>query len=124
MSKLNPNIIFVQEAEEVLEATVQRGESLLCNGVDHISEVMSWFNLAHLSLEYVPSCQSSFDTLCLDEHASNRQLVGTGLSILRDALRKIHSPAYFSLNSPSEAYQALVRFYFDEGVVSHGLYVW
>jgi hypothetical protein len=124
MSRLNPNIIFVQEAEEVLEATVQRGESLLVNGVDHFSDVMSWLNLAHLSLEFVPSCQSSFDSLCLDGRGSNREIVEIGLSILRDGLRKIHSPVYFSLSPPSHDYQALVRFYFDEGSVSDALYVW
>ena len=124
MSRLNPNIVFVQEAGEVLEATVQRGESLLCNGVDHFSDVMSWLNLAHLSLEFLPSCQSSFDSLCLEGGGSNMQIVEIGLSILRDALRKIHSPVYFSLSPPSHDYQALVRFYSGEGVVSDGLYVW
>lgn len=29
MSRLNPDIIYVLEAEEVLKATIQRGESLL-----------------------------------------------------------------------------------------------
>ena len=85
---------------------------------------MSWLNLGHLSLEYVPSCQSSLDSLCLDGRGSNRQVVEIGLSILRDGLRKVHSPCYFSLSGPSEAYQALVRFYRNEGVVSDGLYVW
>ena len=124
MSRLNPNIIFVQEAEEVMKATIERGEFLLMNGVDHFSDVMSWLNLAHLSLEVVPSCQSSFNSLCVEGDGSNRQSVEIGLSILRDAVKKIHSPIYFSLTSPSEAYQSLVRFYFDEGVVSDGLYVW
>jgi len=124
MSKLNPNIIFVQEAEEVLAATVQRGESLLLNGIDHFSDVMSWLNLAHLSLEYVPSCQGSFDSLCLDGRGSNRDILEIGLSILRDAVKKVHSPVYFSLSPPSHDYQALVRFYSGEGVVSDGLYVW
>ena len=124
MSRLSPNIIFVQEAEEVLEATVERGESLLLNGVDHFSDVMSWLNLAHLSLEFVPSCQSSFDSLCLDDRGSNREIVEIGLSILRDAVKKAHSPLYFSLSPPSHDYQALVRFYHNEGMVSDGLYVW
>jgi hypothetical protein len=94
------------------------------NGVDHVSEVMGWFNLAHLSLEYVPSCQSSLTLLCLDGRGSNKQLVELGLSILRDAVNKIHSPVYFSLAPPSEPYRALVRFYSGEGVISDGLYVW
>jgi hypothetical protein len=124
MSRLCPQIIFVEEAEEVLQATIQRGESLLLKGVDHVSEVMSWFNLSHLSLEYVPSCQHSLTLLCLDGCGSNRQLVEIGLSILRDALNKIHSPVFFSLAPPSEEYQALVRLYSGEGVLSDGLYVW
>jgi hypothetical protein len=124
MSRLSPNIIFVQEAEEVLKATIERGESLLLNGVDHVSDVMSWLNLSHLSLEYVPSCQSSFASLCIDGRGSNRQLVETGLSILRDAVKKIHSPVHFSLATPSEDYKALVRLYANEGVVSDDLYVW
>ncbi|MGO9116846.1 MAG: hypothetical protein ACLQPD_04450 [Desulfomonilaceae bacterium] len=124
MSRLNPDIIYVQEAEEVLEATIQRGESLLQNGVDHFSDVMSWLNLAGVSLEFVPSCQRSFNLLCLDERSTNRQIVETGLSILRDALTKIHSLVYFNFNSPSEEYQALVRFYSGEGLMSDGFYVW
>ena len=123
MSRLNPGIIDAQEAERVLEATIQRGESLLQNGVDHLSDVMSWLNLAAVSLELVPVCQRSFNSLCFYEHRTNRQIVEVGLSILRDALTKIHSPIYFSFDSPSEEYKALVRFYSGEGLMSDGLYV-
>jgi hypothetical protein len=124
MSRLNPNIIFEREAEEILKIAVERGEFLLMNGVDHFSDVLSWLNLARLSLEYVPSCQSSFDTLCFDGRGSNREIVETGLSILRDALKKVHRPIYFNLSPPSQDYQALVRFYSGEGEISDGLYVW
>lgn len=124
MSRLNPDIIYVLEAEEVLKATIQRGESLLQNGVDHFSDVMSWLNLAGVSLELVPVCQRSFNSLCFYEHRTNRQIVEIGLSILRDALAKIHSPIYFSFNSPSEEYKALVRFYSGQGLMSDGFYVW
>jgi hypothetical protein len=111
---LNHNIVIAREAEEILDFTIQQGEFLLLYGAGDFSEILSWINLADLSLEVVPSCQESLNS-CLDWFGANRQRVEVALTILRDARQKLHSRIHASLRNPSKDYRILI-----ERVVSDG----
>ena len=108
MSVLTYDVVAPREAEEVLNYTIDGGESLLLYGVDDFSEILSWINLADLSLEFIPSCRDSLHT-CLDWYRHEQGTSRGGLSILRDARSKIYNPLYFGLYEPSTEYQMLVE---------------
>lgn len=108
MSVLTYDVVAPREAEEILNYTIDGGESLLIYGVDDFSEILSWINLTDLALEFIPSCRDSLHT-CLDWFGTNRERVEVGLSILRDARSKIYNPLYFGLYEPSTEYQMLVE---------------
>jgi hypothetical protein len=108
MSVLTYDVVAPREAEEILDYTIDGGESLLLYGVDDLSEIVSWLNLTDLALEFIPSCRESLHT-CLDWFGTNRERVEVGLSILRDARGKIYNPLYFGLYEPTTEYQMLIE---------------
>jgi hypothetical protein len=114
MSTLNYNIVIRREAEEILNFTIQLGESLLQYGVEDFGEILSWINLADLALEVVPSCRDSLHG-CLDWFGTNRQRVEVALTILRDGRQKLRARIHASLLGPSKEYRMLI-----ERVVSEG----
>jgi|WetSurMetagenome_2_1015567.scaffolds.fasta_scaffold397404_2 hypothetical protein len=101
------DVVVPREAEAILDFTIQAGESLLTQGVADFGEILSWINIADLSLEVVPSCRESLNS-CLDWNGTNGQRVDIALSILRDAMSKIDNPLYSALLRPSEAYLMLI----------------
>jgi len=114
------DVVLPREAEEVLDFTISCGKTLLLYGADDFSEILSWINLADLALEILPSCRESLNS-CLDLNATNRVRVEFALSILRDAMSKVHNPLYTTLLSPSEAYRMLVERISDGSPVSRSL---
>jgi hypothetical protein len=102
------DVVIPREAEEILDFTIQRGESLLLYGVGDFSEILSWINLADLALEIIPSCRESLNS-CLDWNATNRERVEVALSILRDAMGKVRNPLYGALLNPSMEYLMLIE---------------
>ncbi len=108
MSIFPYDMVVPHEAEEILNYTIDGGESLLLYGVDDFSEIVGWINLADLSLEFVPSCRESLHT-CIDWFATNRERVEVALAILRDARRKIYNPLYFGVYQPTTAYLMLIE---------------
>ncbi|MGO9570403.1 MAG: hypothetical protein ACLP5H_22960 [Desulfomonilaceae bacterium] len=102
------DIVAPREAEEVLNYTIDGGESLVLYGADDFGQILSWINLADLALEFIPSCRESLHT-CIDWFGSNRERVEVGLSILRDARAKVHNPLYFGLYQPTTEYQMLIE---------------
>ena len=102
------DLVVPREAKEVLNFTIQVGQSLLQYGVEDFGEILSWINLADLSLEVIPSCRESLNS-CLDWNATNRERVQVALSILRDARGKVHNPLYAALLHPSESYRMLME---------------
>ena len=102
------DIVLPHEAEEVLDYTISGGESLLLYGAEDFSEILSWINLADLSLEFVPSCRESFHC-CIDWYGTNRERVEVALTILRDARTKVHKPLYFGLYRPTREYWMLIE---------------
>ncbi len=115
------DVVVPREAEEILDFTIQQGESLLLYGAGDFSEILSWINLADLALEILPSCRESLNS-CLDWNATNRMRVEVALSILRDAMGKIYSPLYSALLHPSEAYLMLTERICGARVASTGRY--
>lgn len=111
------DVVVPREAEEILNFTIQQGETLLLYGAGDFSEILSWINLADLALEILPSCRESLNS-CLDWNATNRMQVEVALSILRDAIGKVHNPLYSALLHPSEAYRMLVERISDGSPVS------
>ena len=101
-------VVLTSEAEDVLDFTIIEGESLLTYGVEDFSQIMSWINLADLSLELMPSCRESLNS-CLDWDATNRERVEVALSVLRDARRKLDNPLYTVLLNPSRVYRMLIE---------------
>jgi hypothetical protein len=108
MSRLNYNIVIAREAEEILDFTIQQGESLLLYGVEDFGEILSWIHLADLALETLPSCRESLNS-CLDRNATNRYRVEVAISILRDAMGKVRNPLYGALVNPSMEYLILIE---------------
>lgn len=102
------DVVLPREAEEVLDFTISCGKTLLLYGAGDFSEILSWINLADLALEILPSCRESLNS-CLDWNATNRERVEVALSILRDAMSKVHNPLYSTLLHPSEAYRMLTE---------------
>ena len=102
------DIVAPHEAEEILNYTIDGGESLLLYGADDFGQILSWINLADLSLELIPSCRESLNS-CLDWDGTNRERVEVALSILRDARQKLHDPFYTTLRNPSDAYWMLIE---------------
>ena len=102
------DVVVPEEAEVVFEYTITAGESLLLYGVEDFSQILSWLNVADLSLELVPSCRDSFRS-CFDWDGTNRERVEIALSILRDARKKIHNPLYAALLHPSRDYWILME---------------
>jgi len=102
------DVVLPREAEAVLNYTISGGESLLLYGVEDFSEILSWINLADLSLEFVPSCRESLHT-CIDWYGTNRERVEVTLTILRDARTKVHNPRHAALLNPEEAHRMLVE---------------
>jgi hypothetical protein len=108
MSNWNYDVIIPREAEEVFDYTISGGESLLLYGVEDFSEIVSWINLADLTLEFVPSCRESLHT-CIDWFGSNRERVEVTLAILRDARSKVHDFRYAALLGPSRKHRMLIE---------------
>jgi hypothetical protein len=117
MSTLNCNIVIRREAEEILDFTIQLGESLLQYGAEDFGEILSWINLVDLTLEAVPSCRESLHE-CLDWFGTNKERVQLALTILRDAQQKLYGPLYMSLPAPSPEYRMLIAKLSDESLVS------
>jgi hypothetical protein len=108
MSTLNCNIVIRREAEEILDFTIQQGQSLLLYGAEDFGVILSWINLVDLTLEAVPSCRESLHE-CIDWFGTNRQRVEVALTILRDARQKLHTRIHASLPSPSKDYRMLIE---------------
>jgi hypothetical protein len=104
------------EAEEVFDYTISGGESLLLFGVEDFSEIVSWINLADLTLEFVPSCRESLHA-CLDWYGTNRGRVEVTLAILRDARSKVHDFRYAALLGPSRQHRMLIERVCGRGAV-------
>jgi hypothetical protein len=119
MSTLNCNIVIRREAEEILDFTIQQGESLLLYGAEDFGVILSWINLADLSLEVIPSFRDSLHE-CLDWFGTNRQRVEVALTILRDARQKLHSRIHASLLRPSKEYRMLIERLVSDGRAASG----
>jgi hypothetical protein len=102
------DVVIPRQAQAVLDYTIDGGESLLLYGTEDFGQILTWINLADLSLEVVPTCRESLNN-CLDWFSTNRERVEVGLSILRDARQKLHDPLHASLFKPSLAYQMLIE---------------
>lgn len=102
------DVVLPSEAESCLDYTISGGESLLLYGVDDFGQILSWLNLADLSLEFVPSCRDSLNT-CIDWFGTNRDRVEVAMTILRDARSKVHNLRYFGLYKPSTEYRMLIQ---------------
>jgi len=116
MHPLSCDFVIPCEAEEVIDYTINGGESLLLYGVDDFSEIVSWINLADLTLEFVPSCRESLHA-CIDWYATNRERVELTLAILRDARSKVHDLRYAALLGPSRKHRMLVERVCGRGAV-------
>jgi hypothetical protein len=102
------DVVAPREAQAVLDYTIDGGESLLIYGTEDFGQILTWINLADLSLELVPTCRESLNE-CLDWFSTNRERVEVALTILRDARHKIHDSRSASLFKPSPAYRMLIE---------------
>jgi hypothetical protein len=109
MPRFGHKFVTICEAESAIEFTILKGETLLSVGTDDPSDVENWLLMAALCLETVPSCLHSFQVVCCQRTMSNRDRVGTGLSILRDATRKLYDPLHASLSRTSEQCRGLIE---------------
>jgi hypothetical protein len=108
MSIFTYDVVIPREAEEILDFTIQQGESLLRYGAEDFGQILTRLNLADLTLEIIPSCRESLYE-CLDWFATNRERIETALAILRDATTRVHNPLYAALLHPSDDYRALME---------------